>query len=360
MRETAVVDLLRELVEIESPAYTPGTRAVALRLGEELERLSADITLLDGNHLRAELRGMGAPLLVSGHVDTVWPLGTLDSMPFRVEDDRAYGPGAYDMKASLVLLVEAIRRAGAGRRALSVFLTADEEVGSPTARPLLEDAARGVVAAFIVEPPGRSGDLKTARKGLGRFTLTIRGRPAHAGTQPSEGVSAIQELAHQIHALHGLNDELHGISLNVGVVSGGTSENVVAPDAEARIDVRIEHVADRRRIEDALAALEPVDPEATLELSGGWTRPPLERSKGAARLFARAREHGRELGLDLREESSGGGSDGNLIAAAGVPVLDGLGAEGLGAHSHDEHVFLSSIDVRAELLARLLRDPGLS
>jgi glutamate carboxypeptidase len=265
----------------------------------------------------------------------------------------------YDMKACLVLLVEAIRLAGDGRRTLRVFLTADEEMGSRTGRPLLENAADGVAAAFVVEPPGESGNLKTARKGLGRFTLTIHGRPAHAGTHREEGVSAIEELAHQVLSLHALNDDERGVSLNVGVVSGGTSENVVAAEAEARIDVRVASAADREQIERMLATLQPVDPDVTFELGGGWTRPPLERSDGSAALFAQAREYGRELGLDLEEESSGGGSDGNLVGALGVPVLDGLGAEGGGAHAPNEHVRLASIPVRAQLLARLLRNPGI-
>jgi len=329
-------------------------------MGEELEGLGGQATLLDGGHLRAELPGEGVPLLLSGHTDTVWPEGTLAEMPFRVEGSTAYGPGAYDMKACLVVMLEAIRLAGDGRRALRVFLTADEEMGSRTGRPLLEQAAEGVAAAFVVEPPGPSGNLKTARKGLGRFTLTITGRPSHAGTSRAEGVSAIEELAHQILALHGLIDDERGVSVNVGVVSGGTSENVVAAEAVARIDVRVPTMADRERLERTLAELQPINPEARLELGGGWTRPPLERSEGAAKLFERAREYGRELGLELDEESSSGGSDGNLIGALGVPVLDGLGAEGAGAHSTDEHVELESIPVRAQLLSQMLRDPGLA
>jgi glutamate carboxypeptidase len=357
--ETRLVALLRELVEIESPTYSAGVGAVASRMGGELARLGGQATLLDGGHLRAELPGEGSPLLLSGHTDTVWPEGTLAQMPFRVEGSTAYGPGAYDMKAGLVVMLEAIRLAGGDRRALRVFLTADEEMGSRTGRPLLEQAADGVAAAFIVEPPGLSGNLKTSRKGLGRFTLTITGRPSHAGTSRAEGASAIEELAHQILVLHALNDEDSGTSVNVGVVSGGTSENVVAAEAEARVDVRVATMADRERMERRLAELGPVNPEARLELGGGWTRPPLERSEGAAKLFARARDHGRELGLQLEEESSAGGSDGNLIGAVGVPVLDGLGAAGAGAHSPDEHVELESIPMRAELLARLLHDPGL-
>jgi glutamate carboxypeptidase len=358
--EARLVELLRELVEIESPTYSTGVGAVASRMRAELEGLGGQATLLDGGHLRAELPGEGAPLLLSGHTDTVWPEGTLAEMSFRVEGSAAYGPGAYDMKAGLVVMLEAIRLAGDERRALRVFLTGDEEMGSRTGRPLLEEAARGVAAAFVVEPPGKTGNFKTSRKGLGRFTLTVTGRASHAGTARAEGVSAIEELAHQVLALHDLTDDEAGTSVNVGVVSGGTSENVVAAEAEARIDVRVATMADRDRLEQTLADLRPVNPEAKLELGGGWTRPPLERSEGAARLFERAREYGRELGLELGEESSGGGSDGNLIGALGVAVLDGLGAEGAGAHSLDEHVELASIPVRAELLSRLLQDPGLA
>ena len=352
--DTPLIALLRELVEIESPSGSAGVSAVASRMGEELERLGAEVTLLERGHLRAELPGRGAPLLLSGHVDTVWPEGTLAEMPFRVAGGTAFGPGAYDMKAGLVVMVEGIRRAGDDRRALRVFLTADEEKGSPTGRPLLEQAAEGVAAAFVVEPPSPRGNLKTARKGLGRGEFDVLASFA------ARGVSAVEELAHQTLALEALTDEHTGTAVNVGVVSGGTAENVVAAEAEARIDVRVATNADRERVERALTELRPVNPEAELELGGGWTRPPLERSEGAAKLFARAREYGRELGLDLEEGSSGGGSDGNLIGALGVPVLDGLGAQGAGAHSPDEHVELGSIPLRAELLARLLQDPGLS
>jgi glutamate carboxypeptidase len=355
----AALDLLRELVEIESPTFSAGVRRVAEACGRELEALGARTRFLDGDHLVAELDGEGAQLLLVGHTDTVWPEGTLATMPFRVDGDSAYGPGTYDMKGCLVVLLEALRVAGDGRRALKVFLTADEEMGSRTARPHLEREAQGCAAAFVVEPPGGSGNLKTARKGLGRFRLTITGRPAHAGTNRTEGISAIEELAHQVLALHELNDDERGISVNVGVVRGGTSENVVAAEAEADVDVRVRTWKDRERMEAALAALEPRLAGAKLGLGGGWTRPPLEPSEGAERLFEQAREHGRALGLDLAAESSGGGSDGNLVGAVGVPVLDGLGAEGAGAHAPNEHVLLPSIPVRAELLSRLLHDPGL-
>jgi glutamate carboxypeptidase len=354
-----LIELLRELVELESPSYSPGVRQVAERLGAELEALGARLRLHEGDHLVAELDGEGEPLLLLGHTDTVWPVGTLETLPFRVDGDSAYGPGTYDMKACLVLLLEAIRLAGPRRRALRVFLTGDEEQGSRTARPLLEEAAAGAAAALVVEPTTASGDLKTSRKGLGRFRLTVTGKPAHAGNNRADGISAIEELAHQVLALHALNDDGSGLSFNVGVVNGGTSENVVAASAEAQVDVRVRTAADLARAEQALTGLQPVLPGATLRISGGWTRPPLERSAGGARLFAKAREHGRALGLELKESSSGGGSDGNLVGALGVPVLDGLGVEGGGAHAVDEHVRLASLPVRARLLARLLEDPGI-
>jgi glutamate carboxypeptidase len=353
-----VIDLLRELVEIESPTYSAGVRAVAERMARELERLGASVEVIDGDHVRAQLPGEREPLLLLGHTDTVWPEGTLERMPFRIEDGLAYGPGAYDMKGCLVLMLEAIRQAQ-HRRALRIFLTADEEMGSRTARPHLEQSAQGVAAAFVVEPPSGDGHLKTARKGLGRFHLAVTGRSAHAGTDRAAGASAIEELAHQVLALHALNDESSGLSVNVGVVRGGTTENVVAAEAEAHIDVRVATAADLARAERLLQGLEPVVDGTSLALSGGWTRPPLERSPGTARLFAKAREHGRALGLDLRETTSGGGSDGNLVGALGIPVLDGLGALGAGAHGPNEHILIGSLRTRAALLARLLQDPGI-
>ena len=351
-----LVQLLRELVEIESP--TGDTAAMRERMEAELRTLGFDV-VRRGDHLVADRGGEGSPLLLLGHVDTVWPRGTLERMPWRVENGRAYGPGAYDMKAGLVVLVEAVRAAGDRRRALRVFLTADEEIGSLTGRPLIEEAAGDVAAALVLEPPTQRGNLKTARKGLARYRLVVRGRAAHAGTHPDEGASAVEELAHQILHLKGLNEPRHGITVNVGVVRGGVRENVVADHAEAWIDVRVTHAADTAKIEAAFAGLTPVLPGTSLELEGGFTRPPLERSPGAVRLFEKARAHGKALGLDLQESSSGGGSDGNLVGALGVPVLDGLGAEGGGAHARDEHVLLDSVPVRADLLSRLLIDPGL-
>jgi len=352
--------LLRDLVEIESPTYSAGVRRVASRMADELDALgSEDVRLLDGDHVVADLPGDGDPLLLLGHTDTVWEQGTLATMPFRVEGGLAFGPGVYDMKGCLVVMLEAIRQARPGRRAIRVFLTADEEQGSQTARQAMAEAANGVAAALVVEPPTNRGHLKTSRKGLGRFHVAITGRPAHAGTSLIDGASAVEELAHQILRLHELTDHEQGVSVNVGVVHGGTRENVVAAYADARLDVRVSQRADLERLEHALRSLVPVIDGTSIEVDGEWTRPPLERTAGGTKLFTRAREIGRELGLDLKEASSGGGSDGNLVGALGIPVLDGLGAEGKGAHAHDEQIRLDALPVRAKLLAGLLEDPGL-
>jgi glutamate carboxypeptidase len=355
-----VLELLRELVEIESPTGSPGVRIVAERIARELESLGGNVEFLPGDHLRAELSGNGAPLLLLGHSDTVWPAGTLERMPFRVENGNAFGPGTYDMKAGLVIMLAAIARADPmQRRALRVFVTADEERGSLTAHEQLADTTTGVAAALVLEPAGAGGSVKTSRKGLGRFLLTITGRASHAGTEPASGASAIDELARQILALHALADPTRGITVNVGVVEGGTAENVVAASAEAIFDVRVATLADRDQLDDALRSLSSQTPGTAMTLGGGWTRPPLERSPGAVAMFERAREHGRALGLDLDETSSAGGSDGNLVGALGVPVLDGLGAVGAGAHADHEHVLIESLPIRTELVARLLIDPGI-
>jgi glutamate carboxypeptidase len=352
--DRSVLELLRELVELESP--TGDTWQLRDRMAAELEALGGTVAP-EGEHVRADFPGDGAPLLLLGHIDTVWPRGTLAVMPWRVAGGRAYGPGTHDMKGGLVVMLDAIRRART-ERALRVLLTADEEIGSPTARDALANASAGAAGALVFEAPTSKGDLKTRRKGLGRFTLRVSGRAAHAGV-PEDGVSAIEELARVVLRLHALNDPSRGVSLNVGVVAGGTRENVVAAEATAMLDVRVPTAAERDRVDALLRALSAETPGASLELGGGWTRPPLERSAGGTALFERARLHGRGLGLELGEAAVAGGSDGNLVGALGVPVLDGLGAEGGGAHADDEHVLVESLGLRAELVARILRDPGL-
>jgi glutamate carboxypeptidase len=355
---TAEIELLRELVELESPTgEIEPLQKLGRRLAEELEGLGAAVSF-HGLHLRAELDGDADPLLLLAHFDTVWPLGTLERMPFRVDGDRAWGPGAYDMKAGIVTIFAALRGAGRDRRAARVFIGADEEGGSLESRTLIARAADGVAAALVLEPCLPGGGIKIQRKGLGKFHVIVRGIPAHAGTNPGEGASAIDELARQVLRLHGLSDEERGIHVNVGVVEGGTRGNVIAERAEAAVDVRIVHAEDAPELERRIRGLQPELEGTEIEVYGGYTRPPLEPSERTGQLVAKAQEHARALGFELAVGGSGGGSDGNLVGALGVPVLDGLGPDGGGAHALDEHVLLPSLPQRIALLQRLLVDPG--
>jgi glutamate carboxypeptidase len=314
-----------------------------------------------GDHLRVALGGRQAglpPALILCHHDTVWRAGTIARRPFRVEGERAYGPGVFDMKASLVLAEFAAR---AWRkldreppRPVVLLVTSDEELGSPTSRGLIEQEARRSSYVLVLEPPLPDGGLKTARKGVGRFAVEVAGRAAHAGVEPDKGVNAIVELAHQVLAVSRIADPVKGTTLNVGVVEGGTTMNVVPAVATALIDARASTLAEARRVEDAMKALEPMVPGASVMVRGGFNRPPMERTPQVAALFERARSIGRSLSLELTEGSTGGGSDGNLTAALGVATLDGLGAPGAGAHAEHEHVLVSRLPERAALLAALL------
>ena len=357
MNADAAISLLRQLVEIESPTGSAGVREVAEVMAGELRARGAEATVLDGGHVRADLPGTEPALAVIGHCDTVWPEGTLATMPFVAEGDVARGPGAYDMKACLVLVLAAIDEAGPGRRALRIFLTADEEQGSRTAREPLRDAVDGVAAAFVVEPPTPEGHLKTSRKGLGRFRIEVEGRPAHAGTNLREGASAVEELAQQVIRLHALTDHERGVSVNVGTISGGTAENVVAAYAEARLDVRVTHASD---VEASKPRCMPWNRSSRARPSpSGHVDEAADGAHARSRkLFAKAQEHARALGFELGEPRPAGAPTA-ISSARWAPVLDGLGAQGGGAHAYDEHVRLDSLRLRARLLARLLEDPGL-
>ncbi|MEU6796450.1 M20 family metallopeptidase [Nonomuraea wenchangensis] len=297
-----------------------------------------------------------APVLLLAHYDTVWPAGTLAGWPFTVDGDLATGPGAFDMKAGLVQLVWALRAldaAGLPRPPVRLLLNGDEEIGSPLSRPLIEESAKSAAAVLVFEASA-DGALKTARKGVGIFHLSITGVEAHAGLEPAKGASAIDELARAVRHLHDLADPDAGTTLNVGVVSGGTGSNVVAGAAHAEVDVRVASQAEAARIGAALAALRPYDERASFELRGGWNRPVMERGPGTARLFGLAREVAAGMGIELRECAVGGASDGNFAAALGVPVLDGLGAVGDGAHARHEHVSVAGMLERSALTAGLL------
>ena len=363
-RRQEMVDLLGRLVALESPSdHVPSLERFAAELeglfGEfgRIERIKADG---HARHLHLSVEGQAAPHSVAlCHYDTVWPLGTLQKIPFSVDDQGiARGPGCFDMKGGIVVLYFALRalrdRHLQPARKLEVLFTSDEEVGSPTSRQVIEQVARGAHAAYVLESPLPSGTLKTARKGTGDYVVRITGRAAHAGVEPQKGISAITELAHQIQALHALNDYSVGTTVNVGVVHGGTRPNVVAAEAEAEVDFRVERASEADRIDAAVRGLRPVLAGATLHVEGGLNRPPMERTEATMRLFECAREIAAAMGVQLEHGSTGGGSDGNFTAAIGVPTLDGLGVEGEGAHAAHEHVVTESFPRRAALFAGLL------
>jgi glutamate carboxypeptidase len=358
--------VLKQMVEIESPSDNKGAvDNLGAYLAREFERLGGKVKIYPaekyGDHLRAEFPGRAGakPLLLLGHFDTVWPLGTLATMPFRVEGGRAYGPGVLDMKAGIVMMMFALRALGSmsgdGHRPVVVLLDTDEEVGSETGRPIVEATARGCEAVLVLEPAqGVQGHLKTARKGVGGFTIRVRGRAAHAGVDFEKGHSAIVELARQVLEVAKFTDLSRGITVNPGVIQGGTRTNVVAAEARAEVDVRIVRAGDALELEQKFAALRAFDPECALQVNGGVNRPPMERTEGTLRLFGIAREHAGKLGLALGESATGGGSDGNFTSALGIPTLDGLGAVGEGAHAAHESIVMEELPRRTALLASLL------
>jgi glutamate carboxypeptidase len=367
-RTRDMVRLLGQFVRCESPSHQ---KAAVDRLGKlvakEWRRRGAKVRILrhatSGNHVRAEIwLGEGPPkgqIMVLGHLDTVYPLGTIAAMPFRVQRGRAFGPGTFDMKAGLVLAlaaVDALRELGLRpQKRLVFFWNSDEEIGSYASRAAIEREARRSDAVLVLEPAaGREGNLKTARKGVGTAELVVTGRASHAGLDPGAGVNAVHELAEQIVRLERVNNPKRGIALQATVIDGGTVSNVVPHHARAEVDIRYTHVADAKKIERQLRGLRPILRGARVEVRGGINRPPLERTPAVMRLFHRANDLMREMGLSLDEAWVGGGSDGNFTAALGVPTLDGLGAIGNGAHSAVEHVIIRSLPERAALLAGLL------
>ena len=359
-----LLETIEALVRLESPSGDAAAIDRCLTaLESRLQGLDGTLTRVTGgaagDHLKAEFGAGARRVLLLGHADTVWPAGTITRQPFRSEDGRLYGPGVFDMKAGLALAALALRAlAGAtggwpGRVALLV--TADEEIGSATSRALIEAEARASDAVLVLEPALPGGALKTSRKGCGGFELRVAGRAAHAGIEPERGASAVSELARQVLQIEALGDPAAGTTVTVGVVHGGTRPNVVPAEARALIDVRATTATEAARLTAAFAGLAPVDPRTLLAVSGGFDRPPMERSPATAHLFALASEAAAELGRRLGEGGTGGGSDGNLTAAIGVPTLDGLGATGGGAHAVDEHVETGDLAWRAALLAGLLR-----
>lgn len=362
VHQEAMVADLGEFVRRESPStdkalldrFADFLAGYARSFGGCAEVLPMQTT---GNHVRVRWDGgEGEPILLVGHFDTVWPKGTLQRMPFEVTGGVASGPGIFDMKAGLVQgfwAVRALREAAGIHRPIVFFCNADEEMGSPSSRPLIEAEAARARTAFILEP-SYDGALKTARKGVGIFHAEITGRPAHAGLDPFAGVSAVEELARLILALHALSNRDTGTTVNVGVVSGGTRSNVVAEKASAEIDLRVMTQAEAERMTQAILGQQSHHPDVRVEITGGMNRPPMERTERTGELFDRAKALAHELGFELDEALVGGGSDGNFCAALGVPVLDGLGAVGGGAHAVTEHVEVADMPRRAALVARLL------
>ncbi len=364
-----LVRVLAELVRLESPTTDPAAvDRCGERLAERLREMGGTVERIpsptSGAHLRATF-GAGPParqVMLLGHFDTVWPVGQIERMPLREADGLLYGPGVYDMKAGIVIGMLAVQAlAAAGRLAevrVVMLWTADEERGSRSSRGLVEAEARRSSAVFVLEPALPDGAVKTGRKGCGEFELRVRGIPAHAGIDPTRGASAVDELAAQIAAVGALRDHARGLTLNVGVIEGGDRPNVVAEHARAVIDARAATREDARRLERRMQALRPALDGTTVEVSGGFSRPPFERTADVARLYEVARTVAAAMGHELREGTTGGGSDGNFTGALGVPTLDGLGAVGDGAHALDEHVVTADLTWRAALLAELVARSG--
>jgi glutamate carboxypeptidase len=358
---------LKRFVSAESPSTEKAAADACARvIAAEWDKRGVPVELLEQKHRGAHLRitcahGKTKPrsqLLVLGHYDTVYARGTLAKMPFRTAAGRVYGPGVFDMKAGIVqalFALDAIQQTGAALAKKIVFLwTSDEEIGSESSRKLLEAEARRSDAVFVLEPAlGTKGLLKTARKGVGEAEIIAHGRASHAGLAPEKGVNAIHELALQIAQVKKWNNPPRGVSVNVGLVTGGTRPNVIPDQARAVLDLRALRIDDMRNIEKQLRGLRPILPGAKLAVRGGFNRAPLER-KISADLFQRAASVAKEMGFTIGEGTAGGGSDGNLTAALGIPTLDGLGAVGDGAHSPEEFIVARTMPQRAALLATLL------
>jgi glutamate carboxypeptidase len=367
-REKDMVRLLGKFVRCESPSYEKAAVDQFVQMvASEWRRRGAKVRILRepkrGDHVRAEMwlgKGRRAgQILVLGHTDTVYPMGTIKKMPFRISRGRAWGPGTFDMKGGHVLALAAVDALRALRIAPSkriVFLwTSDEEIGSASSQQLIEREARRSDTVLVLEPAyGKDGRLKTQRKGVSGAEIVVTGRAAHAGIDPENGVNAVHELALQIAQIMKMNDPRHGIAVQATVVSGGTLTNVVPDEARARIDIRYSRLADAREITRKLRGLRPHLKGAHVKVRMGGNRPPLERTAGVRSLFRGAESLMREVGLPLGEAATGGGSDGSFTAALGVPTLDGLGAVGDGAHSSREHLIIRALPERAALLAGLL------
>jgi glutamate carboxypeptidase len=352
--------LLEQMVNMDSPSLEkPLVDRFVEFLASQFETIGgkAEIVATErfGNHLIVRFHGSSKDrILLLGHTDTVFSAGETTKRPFKLENHLATGPGVFDMKAGIAVMWSALRALGKLPRDVTVLLNSDEEIGSTSSRDLIQKEAAAARAVFVIEPSLPGGVLKTARKGVGRFTLKAIGRAAHAGLDPERGINAIEEIAHQVLELQRLSEPAGGTTVTVGVIQGGSRVNVVPAEAAVEIDVRVSTMEEAERISKVLRALKPRLPGARLEMRGGVNRPPMERTPDTARLYALAKTIGAEIGMDIQEGSTGGASDGNFTSALGIPTLDGLGPVGDGAHSPAEFVDTTSLPGRAALLGGLI------
>jgi glutamate carboxypeptidase len=365
-RRDQIVSAIRELVEIESPS---DNKAAVDHLSETVAQkfaaLGGQIRIHRatdfGDHLQVDLEGKsgGKPMLLLGHYDTVYPLGTLASMPCRVVDNQLTGPGVLDMKSGIALMLHSLAAlqewGGSLPRPITILLVSDEEVGSDSSRAITESLAKKAAAVLVLEPSyGFEGAVKTARKGVGEYMVKVTGRASHAGLDFQKGVNAILELARQIEKVSSFTDLKKGLTVNVGIVSGGSRTNVVPAEATAQVDVRIARLKDAAVIDKKMRGLHAFNRKCKLEITGGINRPPMERTAGVAALYTKAVAIAGELGWKLGEAAVGGGSDGNFTAGLGIPTLDGLGGVGDGAHASHEHILIPELPRRAALVAGLI------
>jgi len=365
-RKDAIIKSIEEIVEIESPSFDiDGNKSVVDLLENWATEVFPDAKIERifkekyGEHIiiRAFQKKDAKPILMLGHTDTVHPVGATKQNPTRIEDGKLFGCGTFDMKANIVVMFEVFSALGEfglePNRPVTILLACDEEVGSETGRELVEQEAKQCEFCLVFEPSA-NGKVKTGRKGTGGYTLKTHGIPSHAGLEPKRGASAILEISRQIEKLHSFTDFDIGTTVCVGTIKGGTTSNVVPAEAECSIDVRFETMEEAARIENEFNSLESFDERVKLELLGGVNRPPMERSEGVVKLFKKARELAETFDYELEETQVGGASDGNFVGALGVPLLDGLGIAGDGAHTLEEYVLIDDIPNRATLLTLLL------
>lgn len=364
--EVALLDLLRQLVQAESPSDDKKAVDLCMALAAahaqnlggrvRLHRQRAFGDILEARFGPRKKSGAPKPVLLLGHLDTVWPLGMLKAMPLRIADGRLWGPGTLDMKAGVAMAftaIELLSEAGLLNREIALLLNSDEEVGSPVSRPITERLAAQCAAVFVLEP-AQGLAYKTARKGTGNWRIEVKGVASHAGVDFEKGASAIRELARVVETVSGWTDLKRGLTVSVGLAGGGSKTNVIPAEAWAEVDVRIARKADGARIERKFAALKPTDKRCSLIVTGGINRPPMERTRGTVLLYRQARALAADLGFQLDEAATGGASDGNFTSALGIPTLDGMGAVGEGAHALHESILLEHLSPRTALLAGLL------